>query len=246
MFRMKSKSEKLAEQESAQTLSKAAYLAAVRERVSPAAEVAKHRAATAASSAKDWAQPRIDHGIEVAAPKLQGAVEGLAPKVDTARDALVDSVLPKIADAIAALTAAKLSATETADRAPDALAVLKGDRVAKRRKGKFFMLLGALAAAAAAFAAFRKSTPREDPWATPLDDPYTAPTTGRDSTVSSFGSAAKDKAGTAADSLQDKASETADDLGSTGKHAARDAAATTEDAASEVADTAGDAKDKLD
>ena len=78
-------------------------------------------------------------------------------------------MLPKIASALAAIAAgaaaAKETAAETADRAPDAYAVLKGDAVAKKGgKGKWILLLGALAAGAAVMA-WRKSNERPDPWA---------------------------------------------------------------------------------
>jgi hypothetical protein len=156
----------------------------------------------------------------VAAPKLQGAVEGLAPKVDTARDTIVDTLLPRVAEAIAAVAAAsaaaKEGASDAADRSSDAFAVLKGDAVAKRprRKGRLLLFVTLAAAAAAAVAAFRKSAPREDPWATPLDDPYTAPATGRDSSVS-----ATDKVHQLADAAKEKAGEAKDKVTSRGRHA---------------------------
>ena len=82
--------------------------------------------------------------------------------------------------------------------------MLKGDAVAKaeaqgqdpadpRRPGR---------GCGSSRAVFKKSAPREDPWATPLDDPYTAPTTGRDSTA-----AARDKVATLADAAKEKASQ---------------------------------------
>src|SRR5689334_8150197 len=282
VFRTKSKSEQAADAVSA-TASSAAhtaadYAATLKERVTPAAEVARERAGQAkdwskphVEAARDWAKPHVDHGIEVAAPKLQGAVEGLAPKVDTARDTIVDTLLPKVAEAIAAVAAASAAAKstatevagETADRSGGAFAVLKGDAVAKKsgRKGKFLIGLGVLAALGAAFAAFRKSAPREDPWATPLDDPYTAPSSGRASTtgekVSHLADVAKDKAAGAAEVVKDKASDAKDKAASVaadakdkatsqGKHAAGAAADATADAADAVADQAEDTKDKLD
>ena len=46
------------------------------------------------------------------------------------------------------------------------------------------LILGFLAAAAAGAAAFmKKSAPKDDPWATPVGDPYVAPSTGRHSGV---------------------------------------------------------------
>jgi hypothetical protein len=170
----------------------------------------------------------VEHGIEVAAPKLERAVEGLAPKVDTARDKIVDDLLPKVAEAIAAVAAAsaaaRANAVDLTDRSGDALSVLKGEAVAKprHRKGKVLLTLGILAAVAAAAAAFfKKSAPREDPWATPLGDTYTAPgTTGAGASgsatatakdkVTSLAETAKDKATAAAETAKEKASEVAD------------------------------------
>src|SRR6476661_6271518 len=173
VFRTKSKTEQAADAVSSTAHTAADYASTLKDRVAPAAEVAKDRAGQAkdwgkphVEAARDWAKPHVDHGIEVAAPKLQGAVEGLAPKVDTARDTIVDSLLPKVAEAIAAVAAASAAAKSTAtdvageaaDRSSGAFHVLKGDAVAKRsgRKGKVLIFLGVLAAAGAAFAVFRK------------------------------------------------------------------------------------------
>jgi len=99
------------------------------------------------------------------------APEAIAPRVEQVREAFVDDVLPKVASALAAVAAgaaaAKESAVEAADRAPDAYAVLKGDAVAKRGgKGKWILLLGALAAGAAVTAWRNGNHHRPDPWAT--------------------------------------------------------------------------------
>ena len=150
-------------------------------------------------------------------------MEGLAPKVDTARDRIVDDLLPKVAEAIAAVAAAsaaaRANAADVADRSGGAYAVLKGEAVAKpRRKGKMLLTLGILAAAAAAAAVvFKKSAPREDPWATPLEDPYTAPGAGRESTttaardkVASLSETAKEKASSVAGAAKEKAADAKD------------------------------------
>jgi len=48
------------------------------------------------------------------------------------------------------------------------------------------MTLGLLGAAAAAVTSFlKKSAPKDDPWATPLTDPYIAPSNGRHSGLDS-------------------------------------------------------------
>ncbi|WP_091762351.1 hypothetical protein [Pedococcus cremeus] len=225
VFGTKSRSEKVQEQAQAQAKQAAAQAAALKERVVPAAEAAAEAARDRAAQAKDWAMPRVEHGIELAAPRLEKAVEGLGPRVDTARDKIVDDLLPKVAEAItavaAASAAARANATDLTDRGGDALSVLKGESVAKpkHRGGKVLITLGILAALAAAAAAFfKRSAPREDPWATPLGDTYTAPgTTGPASAastakdkVTSLAGTAKDKAAAAAETAKEKASEVAD------------------------------------
>ena len=135
----------------------------------------------------------------------------MAPKVEHARDTFVEDVLPKVASALAAIAAgaaaAKESAAEAADRAPDAYAVLKGDAVAKKGgKGKWILLLGALAAGAAVMA-WRKSNERPDPWATAGS--YTPPKPVSEK-VSDLAGAAKEKAAEAKDAAVDKAGELKD------------------------------------
>ena len=226
MFGTTSKSETVQEQAQAQAKQAAAQAAALKERVVPAAEAAAEAARERAAQAKDWAMPHVEHGIELAAPRLEKAVEGLAPRVDTARDKIVDDLLPKVAEAItavaAASAAARANATDLTDRGGDALSVLKGEAVAKPKRsgGKVLITLGILAAVAAAAAAFfKKSAPREDPWATPLGDSYTAPSaTGTAGSgvasakdkVTSLAGTAKDKAAAAAETAKEKAAEVAD------------------------------------
>ena len=121
-----------------------------------AAEAAEAAAATAAAAKVKAAEAaEYAHGAaETAKEKAHHAAENLAPKVESAREVFVEDVLPKVVSAIAAVAAgaaaAKDTATETAERAPDAFAVLKGDAVAKQGggKGKWLLLLGAIAAGA--------------------------------------------------------------------------------------------------
>jgi hypothetical protein len=164
----------------------------LRERVAPAVGQAAGSAIEwsqpRVEAARDWARPHLDHGIEVAAPKLESAVSGLAPKVDTARDKIVDELLPRIGEAIASWAAASTAAKDEAvSRGHGAAAVISGDAVASpkhKKKGRVLMALGLLAAAGAGVAAFmKKSAPKDDPWTTPLADPYVAPSNGRHSTA---------------------------------------------------------------
>ena len=124
----------------------------------------------------------------MAAPKLESVVSGLAPKVDTARDKIVEELLPRLTEAIAAFTAASTAAKDEAvSRGAGAASVISGDATAtpkRKKKGRLLLILGLLGAAAAGVATFmKKSAPKDDPWATPLADSYVAPSTGRHSSV---------------------------------------------------------------
>ena len=167
------------------------------------AATAKVKAADAAEVARETAETVKEYAQE--------AAETLAPKVEHARETFVDDVLPKVASALAAIAAgaaaARESASEAAERAPDAYAVLKGDAVAKKGgKGKWILLLGALAAGAAVMA-WRKSNERPDPWATAGS--YTPPKPVSEK-VSDLAGAAKEKATEVKDAAAEKAGELKD------------------------------------
>jgi len=142
---------------------------------------AKPRVDQRVVAARDWAKPRVGRGIEVAVPKLDSAVQSLAPVVDRSRDKIVDELLPRLSELISALAASSLAAKDEAvERTTGAAAVLSGDADAQPKsggRGRLVLLLslvaGAVAAGGAAFSQSRKSA--DDPWATPLSDPYAAP-----------------------------------------------------------------------
>lgn len=161
--------EELADQSDSLARTAATMAELLRERVVPVV-------GQATGNAKDWAKPRVEHGIELAAPRLESAVNNLAPKVDTARDKIVGEMIPRIAEAISALAAASTAAKDEAvSRGHGAAAVISGDAVAapKGRMKRLLLVLGALVAAgAAAFAFMKNSAPKDDPWTTPLADPY--------------------------------------------------------------------------
>jgi hypothetical protein len=102
--------------------------------------------------------------------------------------------------------------------------VLKGEAVAKKRRGKgrWLIAIGLTAAAVAAVAAFRKQKEADDPWATPLDS-RKAGTAG---------------AGTASDTatLKDKAAEQVGHA----KEVVADAASKAKEKGAELADAAKD------
>jgi len=192
VFHSKSRSEQLQDHSASLASSAAKTAEQLRERVAPAVEQAAGSAIEwgqpRVEAARLWAKPRLEHGIEVAAPKLESVVSGIAPKVDTARDKIVDELLPRLTEAIAAFSAASAAAKDEAvSRGTGAAAVIAGDASASpkgKKKGRVLMILGLFAAAAAGAAAFmKKSAPKDDPWATPIGDPYVAPSSGRHSSV---------------------------------------------------------------
>jgi len=194
VFHSKSKKEQLQDRSASLADTAATVADQLRDRVAPAigqaAGSAKEWGQPRVEAARLWAKPRVEHGIEMAAPKLESAVSGLAPKVDVARDKIVDELLPRVTEAITAWAAASAAAKDEAvSRGAGAAAVVKGDAVAtpkRKKRGRVLMTLGLLGAAGAAVTSFlKKSAPKDDPWATPLTDPYIAPSTGRHSGLDS-------------------------------------------------------------
>lgn len=131
-----------------------------------------------ARDARDWAAPHVEHGRKAAAPKVEAAVdaasEKVAPVVDAARDQ-IDHWLPRVLEAVSAAATAGAAAGATAgeyrSRSGDAVAVLKGEAIAKRKRGrvlrKLLLLPVVAAAAAAAYAVVKSRAPKDDPWAVP-------------------------------------------------------------------------------
>jgi hypothetical protein len=210
-------------------------------------------AATVTAASAVAAKEKAAETAEVVKEKAQEAAEAIAPRVEQARETFVDDVLPKVAGALATIAAGAAAARETAavaaERAPDAYAVLKGDAVAKKSgRGRWILLLGALAAGAAVMA-WRKSNERPDPWATAGS--YTPPKPVSEK-VSDLAAAAKEKATGVKDAAVDKAGELkhkAGDATDTAKHKAGDATDAVKDKALDaetaVSDPSGTAGDPL-
>ena len=202
MFRSKTNTEKALDRAHDQLLQAAQLSAAateqLREKVAPAvaqaalaATTAKELAQPRMEAAREWAKPHFEHGVELAAPKVDAAVQSLVPKVDTARDKIVEDVLPRLTAALTTAAAASAAAREealavgheAAVRGAGAKMVLTGEAVAKQKRsldrgtvGKVGLIVAIVAALGAAAAYFvKKSAPKEDPWATPLQEPYVAP-----------------------------------------------------------------------
>jgi hypothetical protein len=242
MFHSKSRIEQLQDQADSLAYSAGTVTDQLREQIIPAvvqaAENAIEWSQPRVEAAREWAKPRVEHGIEVAAPRLESAVSGLAPKVDTARDKIVDELIPKLVEAINAWAVASAAARDEAvSRGQGAAAVLSGDAVAQpkgKKKRKMLLALGVVAgAAAAAVSVMRKSAPKDDPWTTPLADPSLAASNGRHSATSQV-----DEAADAATS----ASEVIDALGETGAPSPLDPVDNAEVAVDDAADV--DAGDK--
>ncbi|HET7303665.1 MAG TPA: hypothetical protein VFJ12_03815 [Segeticoccus sp.] len=144
----------------------------------PRAEAAYEWSKPRAEAAYEWSRPRLEHQIETAAPKLEQAVAAAGPAVDTARDKIVDDLLPKVQAALHELSEGK---GDVARRSSAAAAVLSDGQVGRKRRGKggiVLIVLGVLAGTGAAVAAYlKKSQAKEDPWATPPAEPYVPPAT---------------------------------------------------------------------
>ena len=151
------------------------------------------------------ARRRAQPYVEQAAPRVQRAVEGLEPQVDKAHDVIVSAWIPRISAAVAALAGATVAAKDqvvvVSERTPDAVAVLKGDKVAKQPRGsKILIGLGIVAAVGAVVVVLANRKPKDDPWATPSTS-YTPPA----KTFADRVSEAKDGVAAAADRLPRRA-----------------------------------------
>jgi hypothetical protein len=211
-------------------------------------EVYRERLDPYVQEALKRAEPYVDRAVETAAPRVQRAVENLEPKVDKAHDVIVDAWIPRISAAIAALAgatvAAKEQVVEVSERAPDAVAVLKGDKVAKQPKGgKVLIGLGIVAAVGAVVVVLANRKPKDDPWATPSTS-YTPPAKTFGDRVADAKDTVTTAAGTAAHKageLADKAKDAAGDAGEKAKDAVGDAADKAKTAASKATGAAKDA-----
>lgn len=163
--------------------------ASLKGKVGPSAAVAREKSAHAAEAAKGWAEPHVgaakhwaapkfekakERGVDVAAPRVEHAAESLAPIVDSARDRIVDDVLPRIVAAVAAATAAAAARADAArDSTQETLAdVRKHAAQATTKSGTSHRARNVLlvftvvsAGAGAGYAAWRANQPDDDPWA---------------------------------------------------------------------------------
>lgn len=202
MFRNKYKIEKKSRLELAQedaaakahafTSSAGEKVGQVKDSVLTAPKLAAGAVATGALAAADKVKDTVSHGSE--------AAEAKAHKAGDKGNGLIEDLMEALPGLLAAGTAAKAATSDKAqDAGKTALGLLATKKVAdkakddsypkthlskrqlkkelkarERKQGKLLVTLGLLATAAAVAAVvYKKTAPQDDPWATPLADPYT-------------------------------------------------------------------------
>lgn len=201
MFRNKYKIEKKSRLELAQedaaakahafTSSAGDKAAQVKDSVLTAPKLAAGAVASGALAAADKVKDTVSHGSDVVEAKTSKADKG---------NGLIEDLMEALPGLLAAGTAAKAATSDKAqDAGKTALGLLATKKVAdkakddsypkthlskrqlkkelkarERKQGKLLVTLGLLATAAAVAAVvYKKTAPQDDPWATPLADPYT-------------------------------------------------------------------------
>ncbi|WP_392467804.1 hypothetical protein ACF3NS_03395 [Arsenicicoccus cauae] len=202
MFRNKYKIEKKSRLELAQedaaakahafTSSAGDKAAQVKDSVMTAPKLAAGAVASGALAAADKVKDSVSHGSDV--------VEAKTSKATDKGNGLIEDLMEALPGLLAAGTAAKAATSDKAqDAGKTALGLLATKKVAdkakddsypkthlskrqlkkelkarERKQGKLLVTLGLLATAAAVAAVvYKKTAPQDDPWATPLADPYT-------------------------------------------------------------------------
>ena len=201
MFRNKYKIEKKSRLELAQedaaakahafTSSAGDKAAQVKDSVMTAPKLAAGAVASGALAAADKVKDTVSHGSDVVEAKTSKADKG---------NGLIEDLMEALPGLLAAGTAAKAATSDKAqDAGKTALGLLATKKVVdkakddsypkthlskrqlkkelkarERKQGKLLVTLGLLATAAAVAAVvYKKTAPQDDPWATPLADPYT-------------------------------------------------------------------------
>lgn len=173
------------------------------------AAAARETAATRAADLRDRAEEAKEEAAKDAQKRAKAAKKrGKSKKKQTRKQAkkagkeateLRDHLVETASGlAAAGVAAGRKAADEAAVRGPEVVAALRDERDTqaaidaakgkqptkkKRTKLKLF-LLALVAGGIAAVVAKQKQGPKKDPWAVPAGDPYKAPTTGRDSSLS--------------------------------------------------------------
>jgi len=138
--------------------------------------------------AKETLAPRIEAAREAAGQALVDAGEWAAPRLETARDQAVTTVREKVAPAVSkAVTQAAVASAptlhEAKTRADAALAAIRGEVSAPKRRRRWHRVSFLLAAGAASGVVAALVVRRKEPPFTPYEpisggaDPYAQPTT---------------------------------------------------------------------
>jgi hypothetical protein len=144
----------------------------VKGRVKPAVESAASTARDGGVLLAERVGPTVRAARENVGPAAESAYETakekVGPVVADARDRVVDDLLPKLAEAIAAASAAAILARDNAvesaqETATAAVKNLPSNRRKRRRRRVLFLAM-AIAAVGGAAAAFKARSKQEDPW----------------------------------------------------------------------------------
>lgn len=194
--------------------------AAAMERTAEAREVAREKTGDAlsrAAVARDSAVSGLDRGIDTAVPAMQQGVAGVGDKVDSARDVIVEDVLPKLQELLGSFQTQK---DEVLAKPDGAVAAVTGAPKKGPKKGGFLIALGLLAAIGAGVAYYLSQQQGQsgeddtDPWAGTTDDGSGVAGSAAASSATT-GSAAASSGATAATetSAEPAATDTASDSG---------------------------------
>jgi vacuolar-type H+-ATPase subunit H len=131
-------------------------------RIGPTVESARDKAAPMLAEAREKAAPVLADARDKAAPLLADAKERSAPALAEAKEKLTHDVLPVITAAIAAADKATEDVREeTSKRGKAAVAALKGEVEAPKKKHRLRRLLVVLGLGAVAAAVAKKLSDRE-------------------------------------------------------------------------------------
>lgn len=225
---------------------------------------ASKQAKSLADQGVEWATPRVEAAIEWAAPKVDSAwrqgVQLAAPKVekaaakagevsdvaavkakevtDTAHDALVEVIIPRVVTAMQdAAKAAGSTGGGVGDKAEAAVSAatvaLKGEKKSHGVLKTLGWVAAGAAVAGAGYIVWRRTQPVDDPWAEEYweDD------------ASEAVDAAVDSASSLLDDVTDQASDVAESVGQSVSDAVESAEGAVEEAVSDVTEAAETAVD---
>lgn len=145
-----------------------AQLDTVKGRLKPAVESAASSARDRGVLVAERVGPAVEAARERVGPAVDSAREKVGPVVADARDRVVDDLLPRLVEVIAAASAAAIAARDNAvDQAQEtATEAVKNFPVnkRKRRRRRFVFLTVTAAAVGAGIAAAKARSQQEDPW----------------------------------------------------------------------------------